>query len=93
MDQAGLLKRVVFASLIGYTPTAGQQSTFDYYKSQETKFNKVNNAGAGMVKGDYIFGNGSHLTLRYNRSGSEETNAVTVGGATEAIGQSGIVQQ
>jgi hypothetical protein len=76
-------RQVVFASLIGYTPTAGQMPAYNYYKGLETNFAKVNNAGAGMVKGDYIFANGSHLTLRYNRSGSEETNAVTVGGATE----------
>jgi hypothetical protein len=78
-------RQVVFASLLGYTPTAAQLPAYNYYKSLEQNFNKVNNAGAGMVKGDYIFSNGSHLTLRYNRSGSEETNAVTVGGAVEAF--------
>src|SRR5581483_9391108 len=78
-------RQVVFASLLGYTPTAAQLPAYNYYKGLEQDFNKGNNAGAGMVKGDYIFTNGSHLTLRYNRSGSEETNAVTVGGAVEAF--------
>ncbi|HUQ95585.1 MAG TPA: TonB-dependent receptor [Bryobacteraceae bacterium] len=36
-------------------------------------------------QGDYTFKNGSRLTLRYNRSGSEESNAVTAGSAIEAF--------
>lgn len=78
-------RQVVFSSLIGFTPTADNKPAYDFFKSQEQKFSKVNNAGAGTIKGDYIFTNGSRLTLRYNRSGSEEANAVTVGGAIEAF--------
>ncbi|HEY1340220.1 MAG TPA: hypothetical protein VGF59_22065, partial [Bryobacteraceae bacterium] len=78
-------RRVVFSSLIGFTPTAANKPAYDYYKSLEQPFDKTNNAGAGVIKGDYAFGSGSRLTLRYNRSGSEETNAVTVGGAIEAF--------
>ena len=78
-------RQVVFNSLIGYTPTAANQPGYDFMKSLEQKFNKTNDAGAGIVKSDYIFTNGSRLTLRYNDSGSEEPNAVTVGGAIEAF--------
>jgi len=78
-------RQVVFSALIGYTPTDANKPAYDFMKSLEQKFNKLNNAGAGLVKGDYIFNNGSRLTLRYNDSGSEEPNAVTVGGAIEAF--------
>jgi hypothetical protein len=78
-------RRVLFPSLLTYTPTAANKPAYDYYKSLEGPFDKTNNAGAGTVKGDYVFNNGSRLTLRYNRSGSEEVNAVTVGGAIEAF--------
>ncbi len=78
-------RRVVFSSLIGFTPTAANSPAFNFYKGLEQPFDKVNNAGGGTIKGDYSFNNGSRLTLRYNRSGSEEANAVTVGGAIEAF--------
>jgi hypothetical protein len=78
-------RRVLFPSLLTYTPTAANKPAYDYYKSLEGPFDKTNNAGAGTIKGDYIFNNGSRLTLRYNRSGSEEVNAVTAGGAIEAF--------
>jgi Carboxypeptidase regulatory-like domain len=78
-------RQVVFNALVGYTPSDAQASAYNFYKSQEQKFNKTNNAGAGVIRGDYTFNNGSRLTLRYNRSGSEEANAVTVGGAIEAF--------
>ncbi|MEO8661368.1 MAG: carboxypeptidase regulatory-like domain-containing protein [Bryobacteraceae bacterium] len=78
-------RRVLFPSLLTYTPTADNKPAYDYYKSLEGPFDKTNNAGAGTIKGDYIFNNGSRLTLRYNRSGSEEVNAVTAGGAIEAF--------
>jgi hypothetical protein len=78
-------RQVVFNALVGYNATTPQMSAYNYYKGQEQKFNKTNNAGAGVVRGDYSFSNGSRLTLRYNRSGSEEANAVTVGGAIEAF--------
>ena len=78
-------RQIVFPSLIGYTPTAGQAPVYNFFKSQEGPLNKVNNAGAGTIRGDYALSNGSRLTLRYNRSGSEEVNAVTVGGAIEAF--------
>src|SRR5262249_46073461 len=78
-------RQVVFNALVGYTPTAAQMPAYNFYKSLEQKFNKTNNAGAGVIRGDYTFRNGSRLTLRYNRSGSEEANAVTVGGAIEAF--------
>lgn len=78
-------RRVLFPSLIGFTPTAANTPAFDFYKSLEGPFDKTNNAGAGTIKGDYQFKNGSRLTLRYNQSGSEEVNAVTVGGAIEAF--------
>ncbi|MCC6363320.1 MAG: TonB-dependent receptor [Bryobacterales bacterium] len=78
-------RRVVFPSLIGFTPLAANTPAYNFYKALEQPFDKVNNAGAGTVKADYILKNGSRLTFRYNRSGSEETNAVTVGGAIEAF--------
>ncbi len=78
-------RQVVFNSLVGFNPSAAQTPAFSYYKGLEQKFSKTNNAGAGVVRGDYTFANGSRLTLRYNRSGSEESNAVTVGGAIEAF--------
>jgi Carboxypeptidase regulatory-like domain len=78
-------RQVVFSSLIGFTPTPANTPAYDFYKSQEQKFDKTNNAGAGLIKGDYLLKNGSRLTLRYDRSGSEEDNAVTVGGAIEAF--------
>ncbi|MBX5496585.1 MAG: carboxypeptidase regulatory-like domain-containing protein, partial [Bryobacteraceae bacterium] len=78
-------RRVLFPSLLNYTPTAANAPAYHFYKSLEGPFDKTNNAGAGAIKGDYIFGNGSRLTLRYNQSGSEEVNAVTVGGAIEAF--------
>lgn len=78
-------RQVVFSSLVGFTPTAANKPAYDYYKSLEQGFDKTNNAGAGVIKGDYLLRGGSRLTLRYNRSGSEETNAVTVGGAVEAF--------
>lgn len=78
-------RRVVFPSLIGFTPTASNAPAYNFYKALEGPFDKTNNAGAGTIKGDYTFNNGSRLTLRYNRSGSEESNAVTVGGAIEAF--------
>ena len=78
-------RRVLFPSLIGFTPTAANAPAFNFYKGLETTFDKANNAGAGTVKADYTFHDGSRLTLKYNRSGSEESNAVTVGGAIEAF--------
>ncbi|MBI4910770.1 MAG: TonB-dependent receptor [Acidobacteria bacterium] len=83
-------RRVFFPSLLNVNPSAGQRPVFDFYKSQEGPFDKTNNAGAGTVKSDYLLKNGSRLTFRYNRSGSEETNAVTVGGAIEAFTQSAL---
>ena len=78
-------RRVVFPSLVGFTPTPANTPGYAFYKGLETPFDKVNNAGAGTVKADYSFNNGSRLTLRYNRSGSEESNAVTAGSAIEAF--------
>jgi hypothetical protein len=78
-------RQVVFNALVGYTPTAAQTPAYNFYKSQEQKFSKTNNAGGGVIRGDYNFSNSSRLTFRYNRSGSEESNAVTVGGAIEAF--------
>ena len=78
-------RRVVFPSLVGFTPSAANKPAYDYYKGLEQDFSKTNNAGAGIIRGDYTFGNGGRLSLRYNRSGSEENNAVTVGGAIEAF--------
>lgn len=86
-------RRVLFPNLLTYTPTAGQQPAYDFFKSLEGPFDKTNNAGAGTVKGDYIFRNGSRLTLRYNRSGSEEVNAVSVGGALEAFTNNAVSQE
>jgi hypothetical protein len=86
-------RRVLFPSLLTYTPTPANQAAYDFYKGLEGPFNKTNNAGAGTVKGDYNFSNGSRLTLRYNRSGSEEANAVSVGGLIESYTNNALTQE
>lgn len=73
--------QVVFTQLQGFTPNAGSQEAYNFYKSQEVPFTRENRAVAGTLRGDYQFGAGHRLTLRYNTSDSNEPNSVTVGGA------------
>ena len=83
-------RQTVFPQLASFVPTPETRAAFDYYKSLEKPFEQTNRASALTAKTDYQFASGDRLTLRYNRSGSTEENAVTTGAAVNPFGNAAV---
>ena len=76
-------RRVLFAALAGFIPTAATQEAYDFLKSEEKPFDQTNDATAFTAKIDHQSAKGNRLTFRYNFSDAEAINAVSVGGAID----------
>ncbi|MBL8211714.1 MAG: TonB-dependent receptor [Bryobacterales bacterium] len=75
-------RQVVFPNLSGIAATAATQEAFNYYTGLQVPYQATNDAYAVTGRLDMQNAKGNRLTLRYNTSGNNATNAVSVGGAT-----------
>jgi hypothetical protein len=92
-QKADTPRQVLFATLVGFTPTPATQEAFNYLKSQEQPFTQDNRAIAATSRVDYQFTNGDRLTFRYNFADSNENNAVSVGGALNPFTNSTVANE
>ncbi len=72
-------RQVLFGNLIGFVPTASQTQAFNFYRSEESQFTQTNDAYAGFGKVDWVLNDANRLSVRYNHSRNNATNAVATG--------------
>ncbi|MCS6806337.1 MAG: carboxypeptidase regulatory-like domain-containing protein [Acidobacteriota bacterium] len=78
-------RRVLFARLIGVTPTPETQEAFNLFKSLEGPFTQTNDAQAFLVRTDNQFGPNHRLAVRYNFSNNKALNANATGDAISPL--------
>jgi hypothetical protein len=79
-QQSSTPRQVLFAQLLGRTPSANTREAFDFFSSEQKPFRQSNDAIAATARADYQSEKGNRLTLRYNLSDAKAENAVSVGG-------------
>jgi hypothetical protein len=70
---------VFFDPLATFTPTAGQQEAFDFYKTLQVPFEQTNDAKAGLVRFDWNISDRNRFNVRYNQSYANALNSTSVG--------------
>lgn len=72
-------RQILYPNLIGVTPTAVQQSVFDYYRGQEVPFTQTNDAYAALGKIDWNINDSNRFNTRFNWSRNKALNGVSTG--------------
>ena len=80
-QDASTPRQVLYAQLIGRSPTVETAEALNFLKGEEKGFTQTNDALAFTARGDYQTARGHRLTLRYNVSDGTGANAASVGTA------------
>jgi Carboxypeptidase regulatory-like domain len=72
-------RQVLFANLIGVTPSTSQTDVFNFYRGQEVQYKQTNDAYAGVGKIDWNLTDSNRLSVRYNWSKNNALNGVATG--------------
>ncbi len=83
-------RQVLFPQLSSAIPGPATTEAIQFFRSQEVPFTQDNRNVATTARADYMFGDGSRLTARYNFHDSNENNAVSVGGALNPFTNSAV---
>lgn len=76
-------RQVLFAQLLNKASTPAVVEALDFFRGLEQPFKQTNNAVAATARIDYQTAGGDRLTFRYNISGANAENAVSVGSALD----------
>ncbi len=83
-------RQVLFPQLSNAAAGPATNEALQFFRTQEVPFTQDNRNLATTARADYMFGDGSRLTARYNYHDSNENNAVSVGGALNPFTNSAV---
>jgi hypothetical protein len=72
-------RQILYANLVGLTPSASQTEAFNFYRGQEAQYQSTNDAKVALGKIDWNLNESNKFSARYNFSDNNALNAVATG--------------